>query len=365
MPAITERGVLTIPLRLVFTDLGVTHFMRKGRPLTRFTTSDNREEYGVSLSTFAPATVQKLLRLGFVRSIDLTLDEIVPYRRELIDLSKLISYTMLYMQYEHEVYQELLDSPLVTQWNRKNAKHSISQTSRIDRRRIEPWLGKRGVQLREVRERVLDQVEGYLRAKAGLDESERQILRWTGEAFLDAVDPLFWFMILAHEGDTESDSLVTGAGERLITFLETVSISEYLGLLLLELLTHLRHASTSEEEIPGNRRRVSVLWKLRKRSDRKGDRGRLHIVLSGEEARFEEVHGEFKDRSSLSGERSLQDFYRSAATTAGEKETSLGLYYLSFLNDACRRQGVGFESFVNQPASGQALLNLVLHLGKQ
>ncbi|MFP4331176.1 MAG: hypothetical protein ACOCWS_00040 [Alkalispirochaetaceae bacterium] len=364
MLAISDRGLLTIPLRLVFTDEGITQFMRKRRPLTRFTTSDNREEYGLSLTNFTPATVQKLLRLGFVRSIDVTLDEIVRFRKELIDISKLITYSMLYMQYEHEVYQELLRSSLVTQWNRKNAKHSIDHGSRIDRRRLVPWLEKREPELRELQERVMGRVDAALSTKSALDASERQIYRWTAESFLESIDPLFWFMLIAHKGSEESTQLLERASIRLLRYLETVSISEYLGLLILELLTHLRHAAPLTQETDRQGQPVSVLWKLRKRSDRKGDRGRLHVVVSGSEARFEEVQGEFKDRGSLSGERSLHDFYRNAALTGGEGQTGLGLYYLSFLNDVCRKEGVGFESFVNQPASGQALLNLVLHFGE-
>jgi hypothetical protein len=346
----------------VFTEEGVTYFIRNGRRLIRFITSDEREEYGIRLVNFSPATVQKLMRLGFVRTIDMPVEDIVPHRRDIMDFSKLITYGMLYMQYDHEVYQDLVKSPLVSRWNRRNAKYSIDHGTRVEPRRLTPLLQKREDAYLELRGRLLAMVEHHLDSVSSLDESERRIARWTAEKFLDALDPLFWFMLLANEGREESEALLSAAGKRLVDYLERASIAEYLALLLIELLMHLHHSTDEEdrEESTG----FSILWKIRKRKERQGDRGRMHIVLSNHRARYEEVQGTFKDRSSLSADRSLQDFYRDASLSGGESERSLGLYYLSFLSEACRRQGISFESFVNQPASGQALLNLILQFGE-
>lgn len=362
MLSTAERGVLSIPVRLLFTEEGVTYFIRNGRRLARFTTSDDREEYGIRLADFSPGTVQKLIRLGFVRSIDMPVEDIVRHRRDIMDFSKLITYAMLYMQYDHEVYQELVRSPLVTQWNRKNAKYSIDHGTRVEAKRLMPLLNRRQEAYRQLQTKLLRMVEAHLQSQESLDEAELRIARMTAGKFLDALDPLFWFMLLANEGREESEALLISAGRRLIAYLERVSVSEYLALLLIELLMHLRHATGEEdlEEAGG----FSLLWKIRKRKDRQGDRGRMHIVLSNHHTRYEEVQGEFKDRSALTAERSLQDFYREASLADGESETSLGLYYLSFLSDACRKQGISFESFVNQPASGQALLNLILQFGE-
>ena len=44
--------------------------------------------------------------------------------------------------------------------------------------------------------------------------------------------------------------------------------------------------------------------------------------------------------------RSLIDFYRQMPE--GQEGTDLGLYYLSYLDDACKKVNVKFESLVNQ-----------------
>ena len=51
------------------------------------------------------------------------------------------------------------------------------------------------------------------------------------------------------------------------------------------------------------------------------------------------------------------DFYRELPD--GQEGTDLGLYYLSYLDDACRKVNVKFESIVNQfSASDLTVINL-------
>ena len=55
--------------------------------------------------------------------------------------------------------------------------------------------------------------------------------------------------------------------------------------------------------------------------------------------------------------KSLIDFYRQMPD--GQEGTDLGLYYLSYLEDACKKVNVKFESIVNQSsASDLTVINL-------
>ena len=56
--------------------------------------------------------------------------------------------------------------------------------------------------------------------------------------------------------------------------------------------------------------------------------------------------------------RTLIDFYRDD----GQEGADLGLYYLSYLDDACKKVDVKFESLVNQySASGLTVINLIFN----
>ena len=58
--------------------------------------------------------------------------------------------------------------------------------------------------------------------------------------------------------------------------------------------------------------------------------------------------------------RTLIDFYRELPD--GQDGTDLGLYYLSYLDDACKKVNVKFESLVNQySASDLTVINLIFN----
>ena len=59
--------------------------------------------------------------------------------------------------------------------------------------------------------------------------------------------------------------------------------------------------------------------------------------------------------------KSLMDFYKELPN--GEANAELGLYYLSYLSEACEKVNVKFESLVNQlPGSDLTVMTLVLNL---
>ena len=62
-------------------------------------------------------------------------------------------------------------------------------------------------------------------------------------------------------------------------------------------------------------------------------------------------------KSANLAKKSLIDFYREIPE--GQGGTDLGLYYLSYLDEACKKVNVKFESIVNQySASDLTVINL-------
>ena len=77
--------------------------------------------------------------------------------------------------------------------------------------------------------------------------------------------------------------------------------------------------------------------------------GRLQITLYNKESEYQTIKETFEDRKSADlKKKSLQDFYKQLPE--GEANTELGLYYLSYLSEACEKVNVKFESLVNQMA---------------
>ena len=90
------------------------------------------------------------------------------------------------------------------------------------------------------------------------------------------------------------------------------------------------------------------------------EQGRLQITLYNKEDEFQEVKHNIEQKSAADlDKRSLIDFYREIPEGQG---TDLGMYYFSYLDDACKKVNVKFESIVNQFSSSDlTVINLIFN----
>lgn len=347
------RKQIDIPVRLILSETGVAYFVNQGRKLSRFRLLDDKEEYGIRLVDFAPQTVQKMMLLGYVSKIETATADIAGSRHDLIDLSKLITYGMLYRQFDSVVYDALVSSEIVTRWNRRNIKNSIDFDTEINRGYLNRVLSRRQEALDRLRSRVCGRAFSEIDANSNATEDERRILRLTSAKYLDSLNPLVWFMLLAAQGTQPAEELVSVIRDQLAAYVSKTSITEYFGLMLIELLNVVRSEIAPEEE-PGP---VYLLWRLQHRRRSLGDRARMHLIVSNNRARFEEMRNAINLRANVEVKgKSLYDFYSEGTDLANS--INLGLYYLSFLSEACRNQNIHLESFVNHDGAGRPLIHV-------
>ena len=114
-------------------------------------------------------------------------------------------------------------------------------------------------------------------------------------------------------------------------------------------------------ELKRNHEQVFISWKLGGGSSAIGKQGRLQITLYNKDDEFQEVKENIESKASAdTNKKSLIDFYRELPE--GQESTDLGLYYLSYLDDACKKVNVKFESIVNQFSSSDlTVINLIFN----
>src|SRR5690606_1172981 len=150
-----RKGILDIPMRLIFTDEGVHYFTSQNRKISRFKLSDGVEEYGIHVVDFAPSTIQRMQLLGYLSKIEISLSDLIAKRREVIDLIKLLSYGMLYRQYDTQVFSSIVESELIKAWNRHNIKNPIDYKTRINAAVLRNVLDKNSQAISEIKELIL------------------------------------------------------------------------------------------------------------------------------------------------------------------------------------------------------------------
>ena len=90
-----KKFILELPLKVVLTEDGASNFISHNKKLLRFRLADNVEEYGISLDKFSPQSIQSMILLDYISKIEISMSEFVSSRQEVMDLSKVIVYSLL------------------------------------------------------------------------------------------------------------------------------------------------------------------------------------------------------------------------------------------------------------------------------
>ena len=183
------------------------------------------------------------------------------------------------------------------------------------------------------------------------------------------------------------DEMIIAIRNLIGSFMEKSKVAEYISVMVMELALNSENANIRKEakilypavddinellidpdarakivkELQKKRVLVSVSWKLGGGSTSIGKQGRLQITLYNKDDEFQEVKENIETKMTAdTHKKTLIDFYRELPD--GQEGTDLGLYYLSYLDDACKKVNVKFESLVNQfSASDLTVINLIFN----
>ncbi|MFP4704734.1 MAG: hypothetical protein ACLFMV_08005 [Spirochaetaceae bacterium] len=353
---------INLPIRVVFTDEGLSYFMRHNRALQRLHLSDDRDEYGVKLEGFSAPTLQKLLLSGYISEIELPVSSLTAQRSAIIDFTKLLTYGMLYLQFDTSTYAMLLNSPMVKHWNRRNVRNPIDFRTRVDTERLESLLEQHRTDVGDARRDILEAMQERIRTDDRLIDQEKRIRLLAAERYLDSMSRLSWLILALYRNTDAYARTIPAVRDELGSYVEKTVIGEYFALMLIEVLTTMQAHDRHEYVDVGSRGEMYVLFKTRKDLTLEHDRGRLHVVVADDRANFDEVQNALREKSKTTVRRkSLSDFYEAELGEATAESPELGLYYVSFVQEACRNVNIHFQSFVHQiETTGKTLVNLVL-----
>ena len=382
-----KKFSLNLPLKVILTQEGASYFMSKQKQLTRIKLADNTEDYGVMLTSFSPQSIQNLITLAYVSKVEISMAEFVSSRQEVMDLSKVIVYSILYKLFDREVFSELIKCEVVRKFNRANPSHLIDDKTQISDSKLRLTLANKEDIIQKARKDILDPVWHTIMNDSNSSPEEKNILLLMSEKFLNRLSLMNWYILTKFyrsEGFAQMSSVIR---KLLDAFMEKSKVAEYISILVMELALNSGNNNLGKQarimyngvedldslmfdpevrsklvaELNRKHEQVSLSWKLGGGSTAIGKQGRLQITLYNKEDEFQEVKQTIEQQSAASLEkRSLIDFYRELPE--GQGGTDLGMYYFSYLDDACKKVNVKFESIVNQYTSNDlTVINLVFN----
>lgn len=350
-------------MKVIFTEEGVSYFTTQNKKISRFKLSDGLEEYGIQVVDFIPPTIQRMQLLGYISKFELPAGNLFKKRKEFIDLIKLLSYGMLYRQFSSVSFDKIVESELIQNWNRHNIKNPIDHKTKINAQVLNAFSDKNAGTIQEIKQTILEPILMKIQVSDRLQDSEKKVSSFLAQKFVDNLNPLLFFILTIHFGSTSYFQLIKVVQSFLSSYMDRANIPEYLALMIVELLTSLRMErgfdvdnlaaeNTSEE--------IYVLCRISKRRNEPGDRGKLHFMISNKRQGFEEIKQRINSRitAQVSG-KSMKDFYEASPDL--QETMHLGLYYLSYLSEACKKVNINFESFVNRiEKDQQTTIHLIL-----
>lgn len=373
MAAGEKKNLLNLPLKIILTQEGSTFFIRQNKKLLKFKLADNVEEYGISLDEFTPATVQRLLLIDYISKIEISKPEFVTSRQETMDLSKLIVYSVLYRQYDAYIFNQILNSDVIKKWNRLNPANIIDEKTHINDNFLRNVLKKNEKIIFEAKQEILSPLYTFINKNASLLPEEKNIQLLLSEKFMNNLRPFTWFIITKFKDADGFDAILRTIRSSLTEYMDKAKIAEYISLMLMELVINAENTNLRKEvknmykgtvdpntvmfdpnirkkviaELARKHELVFLSWKLGGGSTSIGTQGKLQITLYNKDDQSESVKDNINDKKNADlKKKSLIDFYKEIPE--GEEDTNLGMYYLSYLSEACEKVNVKFESMANQ-----------------
>lgn len=387
MCAAGKKFMLDLPLKVILTQEGASHFISHKKKLLRFRLADNVEEYGISLNHFSPISVQNMILVDYISKIEISMSEFVSSRQEIMDLSKLIVFSILYKQFDRQIYSALIQCDCVRKHNRANPAQLIDEKTKISDKQLRQQLASKESVIQVSRKTILDPVWKSIMDNKDYTPEEKNVYLLMTEKFLNRLSLMNWYIITKFYKVDGFSQILSSVRQLLAEYMDKSKVAEYISVMVMELALNCENTNMRKEakimyqgidnsdtliydpdirakivsELKRKHELVFLSWKLGGGSSAIGKQGRLQITLYNKDDEFQEVKENIESKMSADlNKRSLIDFYRQMPE--GEEGTDLGLYYLSYLDDACKKVSIKFESLVNQfTSSDLTVINLIFN----
>jgi hypothetical protein len=374
MAAKGKKDVFELPLKFIFTEEGNSAFLRQNKKLSRLKMGDKSEEYGVSLDKVTPVSIQRMLMIDYVSKIEVSGVDPVASRGEIIDLSKLVVYGVLYRQYSLLSFTQLLASEPIKQWNRTNPFTVIDEKTQFKEGFLQLFLHEHGEEIGEIQKSLLQPVHDSITKNRELRADEKNTRLLLSEKFMEVINPIIWFILLKFHGTKDYFTLLGDIRTSMVEYMHKSMIAEYVALMIIELAVNIENMNIRRtakliyktnppdidtiltdpklrlpiiEELRKQNGLVTFSWKIGGTSSSIGTRGRFQLTLYDREGDYREFRDNIEATKSADiNRKNLSDFYKDLSRDGADSE--LGLYYLSYVSEACDKVGIKFESVVSQ-----------------
>ena len=339
--------------------------------------------YELPVSEYKPDMIRKLLARDCLARIDVRLDDVISHRRDIMDLSKLLTFAAIYKQFRRDLLERTLKTGLVRQWNRNHPRQKLDASSENSMEALKSKLDARPDQLELYRRNLLillwrnhyDQFQG--------DDQMKKL--GMAQKLICEMHPMTEFLLINYGKIEEIRQLQMEAASLVASYVERFDLPEYKSLVLLEFLQSsereylitlynriLKNGGHCLDDYPMNdqirgeliKRKISAETRFSflfetKNSSSRGQTYRIRTMVYYGENESQELNDILfhRDNSKLD-RRGVRDYLEQEGRCDASYNPEILYYYMSHLEEACRKSGCSFSSFINS-RSGITMTHLL------
>ena len=249
MSASGKKLLLELPLKVILTENGASNFISHKKRLLRFRLADNVDEYGISLNQFSPQSIQSMLLLDYISKIEISMPEFVSSRQEVMDLSKLIVYSLLYKQFDRDIYSALIQCSCVRDHNRKHPANLIDEKTKIGEKQLRVALSNPRMDaiIQEKRREILEPVWTGIRENKDYSIEEKNIYMLMSEKFMNRMSLMNWYIITLFQKDPNFEQMIVQIRNLLAQYMEKSKVAEYISVMVMELALNSENTNIRKE----------------------------------------------------------------------------------------------------------------------
>ena len=367
-----NADIIAGPLSIGLSPDGVENFLQKGQKVRKIRFFDGGEEFGLELPSITARSLQKMAMTGMVTRVERSVSDFSKQRKHIMNLTSSFAIATVYRQFETRLWEIIGKSDLLISWNRANPRLNIGPGVNLAAQAFQMLIAKTKDGILAYKQEVLKSVQANIARIAKASNDEKKDLTLLAIRYLNAIDPVVWLLLVTSKDVQTAAALVSELQKLLIQYVGRSELPEYLALMLVELVVVVGNVQGDGESVkntdgPQTVYVSYVLGSLRKSQE---ERTKMTIQIGNEASEFSSLRTRVDQQANANlKHRSLDAFFAGVkgntaggAPISGDSGTNeLGMYYLSYLKEACHKMDISLDSFVNAiPHTKRTLINLVL-----
>lgn len=379
-----SRTTIRLPLKILLTESGREFFLERHNRLGTVETALRGKGEGIEITEYTEGSILQLLKRGYVGQLEAAAGDYLSVRDEFLRVSRLVASHFIFSELGSRIASALCASAVVTEWNRYNPTAPIEACGDTEEDQILFFLHQNRENLAYLKRRFREIL--YPDDPEGLTPGSLEL-----EDALDHVGPMIWYRLLQFQSFDRFDEVLADISKILASAEERTAVSEYLSLVLMELVMLLQNrnmvALAGQLGVPEYRigtglknrtvrnnllnrlsrtdARIHVVWRILPGKPggrgKNGARSRFEVSVFNSQGHSGEINRFLEGKPRTPGtERNLEEFYGELGEDAGAE---LGLSYISFLTERCRNLRMFFDCQVRSTGKkDQEIITLVFRM---